>query len=125
MVGRRGFVGAEEEGSRSFWTNFWWSVWSMGWESLGALGGLVEGETWEGGRRLEGEKVTVVEILGGGVSGFGREDGDGDGDDGIEDEDDEGALDLGAKKREITCCFCFPMALWCLPSVVSVLIRFE
>lgn len=74
----------------------------------------MEGDTWEEGRRLEGEKVTVVEIFGGGVGGFGSEDGDGDGDDGIEDEDDEGALDLGAKKREITCCFCFPIAWWCL-----------
>lgn len=64
MVVSGGFVLAEGGGSRSFWTNFWWSKGSTAWESLGALGGLVEGETWEGGRRLEGEKVTVVEILG-------------------------------------------------------------
>lgn len=44
--------------------------------------------------------MTVAEILGGGVGGFGRE----------EDESfADGVLDLGAKKREITCCFCFPI----------------
>lgn len=40
----------------------------------------MEGERWEEGRRLEGEKVTVAHILGGGVAEFGREDGEGDAD---------------------------------------------
>lgn len=46
---------------------------------------------------MDGEKETVVEILG--VEGVGRG----------ESVVDEGGLGFGAKKREITCCFCFPM----------------
>jgi len=49
-------------------------------------------------RRLEGENVAVAEILGVGGLERGEEGGDGD-------------LALRAKKREITCCFCFPMAI--------------
>ena len=70
-------------------------------DNLGILEGLGFGEvSWEVRRRLEGEKVTVAEILWGGVGGFGSEDCDGEG---------EGVSGLGAKKREMTCCFCFPM----------------
>lgn len=48
--------------------------------------------------------MTVAEIFG--VGGFGRgEDGGGEGESVV----DEGGLGLGAKKREMTCCFCFPM----------------
>lgn len=50
----------------------------------------------------------MAEILGGGVGGFGREEGDKS----VSDE----VLDLGAKKREITCCFCFPMLTIVTPS---------
>lgn len=75
-------------------------------ESFGALWGLGVGEVR---RRLDAEKVTVAEILGGGVGGFGREE------DGDEDEDEGfggvGVLGFGAKKRDMTCCFCFPMAM--------------
>ena len=82
-------------------------------ESFGALGGFEAGD-WEARRRLDGGKVTVAEILGGGVGVFGREEG------GDDDDDDEGfgavacgvgVLGLGAKKRDMTCCFCFPMAV--------------
>lgn len=59
--------------------------------------------SWKVRRRLEGEKVTVAEILGGGVAEFSREGG------GLEDCEGEDGLGLGAKKREMTCCFCFPM----------------
>jgi hypothetical protein len=67
-------------------------------------------ESWEERRRLEGEKVTVAEILGGGVGGFGREgreveEGGGKG------EGFGGALGFEAKKRDITCCFCLPMTV--------------
>lgn len=46
--------------------------------------------------RLEGVKETVAEILGGG-EGFGG--------------GEEGGFCFGAKKREMTCCFGFPMML--------------
>lgn len=86
---------------------FW--VWG---ESLGSFEGLgFEEESWELRRRLEGEKVTVAEILGGGVGGFRRE-GSASGfeeEEGEEVEGFNGVLDLGAKKREITCCFCLPI----------------
>ncbi|MFS7936768.1 hypothetical protein Hanom_Chr05g00419621 [Helianthus anomalus] len=52
---------------------------------------------WEVRRRLRGEKVTVAEILG---------DVDGGGDGGGEE-----GLGFGAKKREMTCCFCFPIVM--------------
>ena len=81
---------------------FW--VWG---ESLGSFEGLgFEEESWELRRRLEGEKVTVAEILGGGVGGFRRE---GSASAFEEVEGFNGVLDLGAKKREITCCFCLPI----------------
>lgn len=50
-------------------------------------------------RRLAGEKETVLVILGGGVGGFCGCEGAG-----VVEE-------VGAKKREMTCCFCFPMAV--------------
>ena len=80
-------------------------------ESLGSLGGLGGLEArWEERRRFEGEKVTVAEILGGGVDGFGREEGNDEEDEVLgEVDDDDGALGLGAKKRDMTCCFSFPM----------------
>lgn len=62
-------------------------------------------ESWEERRRLEGEKVTVAEILGGGVGGV--EDGGGGG----EGEGFSGVLGFEAKKRDITCCFCLPMTV--------------
>lgn len=89
-----------EEGSRNLLRKRWWreegelGLWLL-W-SLGCLGGGVV--KWEVRRRLEGEKVTVAEILGMGV--------------GEEEEEEGGVLGLGAKKREITCCFCFP--IWTL-----------
>lgn len=46
----------------------------------------------------------MAEILGGGIGGFGREEGEGE-----DDSAADGVLGLGAKKREMTCCFCFPM----------------
>lgn len=78
---------------------------------MGSFEGLGFGEeSWELRRRLEGEKVTVAEILGGGVGGFRRE---GSAfafeEEGEEVEGFNGVLDLGAKKREITCCFCLPI----------------
>lgn len=74
------------------------ALWVWG-ESLGSFEGLEFGEeSREVRRRLEGEKVTVAEIFGGGVE---EEDEGGAGLDGI--------LDLGAKKRDITCCFCLPI----------------
>lgn len=107
------------EGSRSFWRNFWWReglgaagigllVWG---ESLGSFGGLGEAVRWERRERLEGEKATVAVILGGGVGGGGWAGFNGGGDD--DDEEDEGfvVLGFGAKKREMTCCFCFPMVV--------------
>jgi hypothetical protein len=111
--------GGVGEGSRSLWRNFWWreglgsggmGLWVWG-ESLGSFGGLGFGEeSWEERRRLEGEKVTVAEILGAGVGGFGREgcgveEGEGEG------EGFDGVLGFEAKKRDITCCFCLPMTV--------------
>lgn len=79
-------------------------------DSLGVLEGVEVGEVrLELRRRLDGEKVTVAEIFGGGVGGFGSN-GDCDGEE-VEGEGD-GIWGLGAKKREITCCFCFPMESW-------------
>lgn len=108
--------GMSREGSRSFWRNFWWreglgeagiGLWVWG-ESLGSLGGLGDEEVrWEERRRLEGENVTVAVILGVGVCGSGFK-GVGE-----EEEEEDGGfrgLDLGAKKRDMTCCFCFPIA---------------
>lgn len=95
---------------------FW--VWG---ESLGSFEGLGFGEeSWELRRRLEGEKVTVAEILGGGVGGFRRE-----GSASAFEEEVEGfngVLDLGAKKREITCCFCLPIMVM---MVVVVMVEEE
>lgn len=66
-------------------------LWVWG-ESLGVLEGLVGEMKWELRARLAGEKLTVVEILGGGVGvGF------------------DGVLGVGAKNREITACFCLPI----------------
>ena len=97
---------------------FW--VWG---ESLGSFEGLGFGEeSWELRRRLEGEKVTVAEILGGGVGGFRRE-GFASGfeeEEGEEVEGFNGVLDLGAKKREITCCFCLPIMVMMVVVVVMV-----
>lgn len=87
-------------------------------EGLGWLGEV----SWEFRRRLEGEKVTVAETLGGGVGGLGCKDSDGGGGGGEGEEvevEAEGVWvwvwvwgwGLGAKKREMTCCFCFPMAV--------------
>ena len=66
--------------------------------------GLLEVEArWvERSFRFEGEKETVVFTLGDGIGGGGRE----------EDERFDGGVGvagLGAKKREMTCCFCLPM----------------
>ena len=99
---------------------FW--VWG---ESLGSFEGLGYGEeSRELRRRLEGEKVTVAEILGGGVGGFRRE-GSASGfeeEEGEEVEGFNGVLDLGAKKREITCCFCLPIMVM---MVVVVMVEEE
>lgn len=65
---------------------------------LGFWEGLSGERKWVVLRRFEGEKVTVVEILG----GFW---------DDCEGSSFEGDLGLGAKKREIICCFCFPMVM--------------
>lgn len=60
--------------------------------------------------------MAVAEIFVGGVGGFGgAEYSGGDCEEEGDDEEFEGLADswvfcLGAKKREITCCFCFPMA---------------
>jgi len=65
-------------------------------------------------RRLEGEKVTVADIFGGEndwVGGAKAEE---------EEEETDGDLGFGAKNREITCCFCFPMK-FALQNFVSVL----
>lgn len=81
---------------------------------MGSLAGLGEEETarWEERRaRLAGEKATVAVILGGGVGGsLGFDGGDEGGNEEEEGDEGSGVLGLGAKKREITCCFCFPMA---------------
>lgn len=63
--------------------------------------------------RFDGENDTVAEILAG--DGDGSEFGFGTGKCGEEDEGsadfgDDGVFVLGAKNREIICCFCFPMA---------------
>lgn len=50
-----------------------------------------------------GQKETTAAIFGGGVDGDG-EDGGGSGARG-----GGGVLGLGAKKRDITCCFCLPV----------------
>lgn len=71
--------GTSDDGSRSFWRNFWWreglgpvgmGLWVWG-ESLGSLDGLGDEEVrWEERRvRLVGEKLTVAVILGGGAGG--------------------------------------------------------
>lgn len=57
----------------------------------------MEEMNWELRARLAGEKLTVVEIFGGG----GGEEGVGF----------DGVLGFGAKKREITCCFCLPIVI--------------
>lgn len=82
-------------------------------DNRGVLEGFLIGDmSWEVRRRLRGEYVTVAEILGGGVDEFGRGDCDGGGDDGGEvDVVEEDGFGLGAKKREIACCFCFPMTV--------------
>lgn len=57
----------------------------------------------------------MAQIFGGGVWGFGRVEKcpgccEEEGEDGVAEEVAESwVLDLGAKNREITCCFCFPM----------------
>ncbi|PQP96164.1 hypothetical protein Pyn_05642 [Prunus yedoensis var. nudiflora] len=71
--------GTSDNGSRSFWRNFWWReglgavgirLWVWG-ESLGSVDGLGDEEVrWEERRvRLEGEKLTVAVILGCGLAG--------------------------------------------------------
>lgn len=55
-------------------------------------------------RRLEGEKVTVADILGGEKGWVGEVKAAAE-----EEEERDGDLGFGAKNREITCCFCFPM----------------
>lgn len=84
----------------------------VGEEILGRLAG--EWLRWEERRRLEGENSTVAVILGGGVGGSGFK--------GFKEEEEEGedggggfwGLGLGAKNRDMTCCFCFPIGgfLW-------------
>lgn len=49
----------------------------------------------------EGERETVAEIWGEDLGGAGG---------GGEEEEGDGGSDLGAKKREMVCCFGFPMA---------------
>lgn len=76
------------------------ALWVWG-ESLGSFEGLeFEEESREVRRRLEGEKVTVAEIFGGGV----EEEDEKEGGEGL-----DGILGLEAKKRDITCCFCLPI----------------
>lgn len=88
---------------------------------MGSFEGLEFGEeSWEVRSRLEGEKETVAEILGGGVDGFGRE---GCGTEEKQEEEGEGeafegVLVLGAKKRDITCCFCLPIVTVVMDVVV-------
>jgi hypothetical protein len=52
---------------------------------------------------LDGEKLTVAVILG--VEGVGRGEEEGGGGSVV----GGGGLGLGAKKREMTCCFCLPI----------------
>lgn len=75
-------------------------------ESFGRLedlGGFEREASDEEMRRLEGEKVTVADILGGekGWAAMADE----------EEEEEDGDLGFGAKNREITCCFCFLMRI--------------
>lgn len=56
--------------------------------------------------RFEGENDTVVLTEGDGSGGGGTEEDKGF-DSGIGA--DDGSLDLGAKNREMTCCFCLPI----------------
>jgi hypothetical protein len=53
---------------------------------------------------LDGEKLTVAEILG--VEGVGREGEEAGGGGSVVG---GGGFGLGAKKREMTCCFCLPI----------------
>jgi len=71
--------------------------WSEGEEGSGSFWSLRGGLSLDVRRRLEEENVAVAEILGVGGLGRGEEGGE--------------HLAFGAKKREITCCFCFPMAI--------------
>ncbi|GER46658.1 leucine-rich repeat protein kinase family protein [Striga asiatica] len=71
----------------------WLSFWGLLWRAL----------SWPVRIRLAGEKETVVAILGGGVEGGFC----GCGGPGV-----ASAEGLGAKKREMTCCFCLPMEMW-------------
>lgn len=75
-------------------------------ESLGFLG-VFGGKRDETTFRFAGENETVAAILGGGVCCGGGSGGGGD----EADEEAVVLLDLGAKKREITCCFCFPIEI--------------
>ncbi|PQM37474.1 hypothetical protein Pyn_15528 [Prunus yedoensis var. nudiflora] len=54
--------GTSDNGSRSFWRNFWWREGLGAGESLGSVDGLGDEEVrWEERRvRLEGEKLTVA-----------------------------------------------------------------
>lgn len=61
--------------------------------------------------RLDGEKETVVETLAGGGGGSGFAFGSGEEDEGSAGNGDDGVWDLGAKNREMTCCFCLPMTM--------------
>lgn len=64
--------------------------------------------SWEILRRFAGEKLTVAAILGGGVQGV------------VEVEGSSSFFGFGAKKREITCCFGFPIMP--TPTVVVVVV---
>lgn len=71
--------------------------------NFGILDGLDSGdESCDVLRRLAGEKLTVAAIFGGGVGGFVC-------DFEVDVEEGSGGFDFGAKKREMTCCFCFPI----------------
>lgn len=59
-------------------------------------------------RRLEGEKVTVADTLAGENGWVGRVMSAAVAEE-EEEEERDGNLGFGAKNREITCCFCFPM----------------
>lgn len=71
---------------------------------LGFLG--VEVRWVERSLRFEGEKETVAFTLGDGIGGEG---GDGEDEGFAGGVGVDGVLGLGAKKREMTCCFCFPI----------------
>lgn len=64
--------------------------------------------SWEVLRRFAGEKLTVATILGGGVQGV------------VEVEGSSSFFSFGAKKREITCCFGFPIIPMQTAAVVGV-----